>query len=492
MQSMVIGVDLGTSSVKVVFWQTDTRQVAAQGSADYPVLNPRPGFAEQDPEAWWQATLAAIRECQQAAPDAEIAGIGVCGQMHGLVLLDGDQQVVRPAIIWADARSSEAVDAINAYQRAAQLTTPGPVAAGFMAASLRWLSQHEPSALERAAVCLLPKDYIVWRLTGLYATEHSDASASGLYDLRAGDWSPELLAFCGVSREHMPPIRESAEVVGAVQQSVADEWRSGRAVPVVAGSADLPAQALGHNVVAPGTLLITVGTGGQVMTPTTQTAPDPAGRYYLFRHTLPDRHYVQAAILSAGLSLRWFRDVLGAIDDETFTQAIEEAAQGSPGADGLLFLPYLAGERSPHMNPDAAGAWIGLRLHHGRVHLMRAILEGVGFAIKDCLAMIDSTPQRVILTGGATRSPGWTQILADIWNLPLHLPTSEGLNGAIGSALLAGVGAGVYADVAEAAAQLSSEARVVEPQQPGAYTERYAQFRRMYPLLREEMKGLRG
>lgn len=492
---LLMGIDLGTSSVKTALIDADSRKVVAVASQEYPVHHPKTGYAEQLPQEWWNATIKTVRQVHQSIPHAEISAIGLSGQMHGFVCIGRDAQIVRPAIIWADTRSSQQVQDLNQQIQSKPqdfLDICGLPSAGFMAVTLMWLARHEPETLGQTHKVILPKDYLRYQLTGTLGTDPSDAAATWLFDVKSSTWSDKLLQVCHIDPALMPSISPSSEVVGQLTQSAAEELGLYAGIPVVAGSADLPAQALGYGLIDAGQALVTVGTGGQVFVPQSQPQLDPEHRYYVFNHNVPDRWYAQAAILSAGLSLRWLRDTLGMRDSpDAFAYLSSLAADVPIGADGLLFLPYLAGERTPHMNPLASGMFLGLRLHHTPGHLARAVMEGVAFALKSCLDLIASSAQTVILSGGATHSPIWRQILADVLAVPLAVADSAP-HASIGAALLAGTGAGLYPSIQAAITPLPAPTDLIEAK-PGNvefYQARYAQYQRLYPLLKDEMELL--
>jgi xylulokinase len=480
---VLLGIDLGTSAVKVTAFESDSWQPLAVATRAYPIEQTAPGWAEQAPEVWWQAVRVALRELCPRLP-AELAAIGVAGQMHGLVCLDSTGTPVRPAILWPDTRATRQVDALRQLWHMDPEAMPGPPATGFAAASARWLSEHEPHTLQRTALWLAPKDYLVFRLTGRLGSEPSDASASWLYSVTQQAWSPPAMAACGLALSQMPPLAESATVIGALSPAAATELGLRPGAPVVAGCADLTAQALAHGVLDPGGCLIVVGTGGQVVVPRLTPAPDPAGRYHVFAHCQPQRWYAQAATLAAGLVLTWLRDALGGPPS---ADLINEAGHVAPGADGLLFLPYLVGERSPHLDPLASGALVGLRLHHTRAHLVRAALEGVAFALKDCLTVAQAAgagPTAAVVSGGLTRASVWCQILANVLETPLRVSAMEVEAGCLGAAVLAGQGAGLGADRPEAGG------RVVAPQPLPVYRQRYDHYQGLYANLKSDMRRL--
>jgi xylulokinase len=328
-------------------------------------------------------------------------------------------------------------------------------------------------------------------MTGILAADPSDAAGSWLFDLERGGWAPEIVAYCGLRLDQLQPILPSVHVAGGLTENAAKALGLTAGIPVVTGCADLPAQALGHGVLDPGTVLATVGTGGQVISPLAAIPSEPAEHLYIYQHAVSDRWYVQAAILSAGLSLRWLRDLLGLRTQPGAYAHLSTLASSVPaGAEGLLFLPYLAGERTPHMDARAAGLFLGLRLHHQAGHLARAVMEGVGFALKQCLMLVASDRDRVILSGGITQSETWGQILADIWARPIEVVSSDVPRACLGSAILAGVGVGMYKNFNEALQKRAELPTTLYPKEPQKYTQRYEQYLRLYPLLKEEMQQL--
>jgi xylulokinase len=494
----LLGIDLGTTNVKTLIWDVEKAAPAAAASQEYPVQQPQPGYAEQNPDDWWQAVVQTVQQAVAQAGIAReaIAGIGLSGQMHGFVCIDAQQRPVRPAIIWADTRSKPQVDALLAQIGLEQMAdhAPGLPAAGFMAPTLMWLRLNEPHTLKQTQAVLLPKDYIRLQLTGSSGTDASDAAATWLFDVRSGQWSPWLVEQCGLDARYLPPVSQSGEIIGTVSAAVAAQLGLRAGIPVIAGCADQPAQALGYGLYQPGTALVTVGTGGQVLMPLTTPRIDPQLRYYVFNHALPERWYAAAAILSAGLALRWLRDMLGLKHQpDAYIQLSALAAQTPPGADGMIFLPYLAGERTPHMDPLASGLFLGLRLHHQAGHLARAVMEGVTFALAECLDLVTALdqPDHILISGGAVRSPVWRQIQADVFRHPLRLARGEN-HACIGTALLAGVACGLYESIEAAADQLPQPSEQVEPDQARAafYAERRTLYSSLYPRLKDAMHTL--
>ncbi len=496
----LLGIDIGTSSVKATLVKAEDMLPLANAAQEYPIHKPQAGYAEQNPDDWWRATIHTIRQViEQANIDTSaIAGIGLSGQMHGFVCLDSAAKPIRPAIIWADARSSAQVEHILAQVSPEDLArhAPGPPAAGFMAATLKWLHEHESETIHKTTTVLLPKDYVRLQMTGELATEPSDAAATWLFDIEHGVWSAQLIAWCGLEDRYLPAIIHSVDVAGPLTAAAAEALNLPAGIPVIAGSADQPAQMLGHGVYQPGTALTIIGTGGQVIHPMPQPHVDRAMRLHVFNHAVPQRWYALGAILSAGLSLRWLRDLLGfAARDDAYAHISQIASDVPPGAEGLIFLPYLSGERTPLMDPLASGTFVGLRLHHEAGHLARAVMEGVTFAMAECLSLVnslgDTSIHRVIASGGATQSDVWRQIQADVYNTTLHIAAGTD-HATVGAALLAGVGCGVYTDVDDACGRLPETTMQIEPD--SATTALYAQrrdiFRNIYAHLKDDMHRL--
>ena len=483
--SYLIGIDLGTSGVKVVVVEAETLKALAIASEEYPIHHPQSGYAEQNPDDWWDATVKAIHQVTENISVDNIAGISFSGQMHGIVCLDSHLQPIHPAIIWADSRSTKQVEALKNLQSSLNATLSGLPATGYAASSFLWLHQNEPELLQKMDKWCLPKDYIRSKMTGTIQTEASDAASTWLYDVVKNEWSQEVFSFCGLTPEQMPHILSSTAISGHLTEKAAQILRLKPGIPIITGSADLPAQAIGQGIFTPDTMLITVGTGGQIFIPTLEPIPDPHHRYYLLNHNLPDSWYLQSAILSGGLSLRWLRDLLN-LPENAYGELSTLAETVPAGAAGLLFLPYLAGERSPIMDSQASGVMFGLRLHHGQAHFARAIMEGVAFALKDCYLSMGQNPEKIVLSGGITKSSIWIQILSDILEKPLYIRKDDAPHGAIGAAILAGIGIDLFS-AEEAIALLPQADIVITPQPQSIYRERFEQYRRLYPLLKDEM-----
>ncbi|MEA2511609.1 MAG: xylulokinase [Thermomicrobiales bacterium] len=454
----LLGIDLGTGSAKAIVVAMDG-SVLGRGSAEYPIHQPMPGYAEQDPEEWWRGTVRAVRAALADAGDVNITAIGLSGQMHGTVLVGADGEAIGPAIIWADTRSARQVEEITELIGAERLIelAGSPLAVGFQAATIRWVQQEQPERWARVQIILLPKDYFRWRLTGVYATEPSDASSTLLLDVRTRDWSDEILRGLGVRRDQLPVIAESTAATGKLNSEAAAELGLPTGTPVIAGGADAPLAALAAGVVDPASMLLTISTGSQVILPTYEARIDPKGRIHTWCSCLApeaDRNrdsatgaawYQMGATMASGLAMRWLRDrVFDLPQEDAYDRMSSWAAKTPPGAGGLLFLPYLAGERTPHMDPQARGLFLGLTADHDRGHLTRAVMEGATLALYDAylvLASLGATPRQAILAGGGVRSALWRQIVADVFGIPiLPLATVEG--SAMGAALIAGAGVG--------------------------------------------------
>ncbi|NPV08860.1 MAG: xylulokinase [Anaerolineae bacterium] len=494
---MLIGMDLGTSSVRVAVVDQGGR-ILGLGQREYSIEVPCPGWAEQDTEVWWRATAAACSEalhCSQVPP-ASVRAIGLSGQMHGTVLVSDDGRAIGRAIIWADGRSAAVADGLNCELGLDRLAcmAGNRVSPGFMAATLRWLGTERPELLEKARWALLPKDYLRLRLTGEAASEPSDASASLLFDITRDQWSAELTSAAGVETTLLPGIVASHAVAGRLTAAAAEVLGLQAGTPVVAGAGDQAAQAVGNGVLEPSTASCTVGTGGQLLQPAASPSPDPQLRVHCFRHAVPGTWFLMAAILSAGLSLRWWRDTLGLPADTGYQILDGEAAEAGLGAGGLLFLPYLLGERTPHMDSRARGAFVGLALGHGRGHLARAIMEGVAMALAEGLEVLSELvprPSMLVASGGGARSRLWRQIQADVLGLPLTTVIGQE-RAVVGAAMLAGMGAGVFHSFEEArqACVMYGPSTEPQPQARREYERLAAMYRSLYPALRQVFEGL--
>lgn len=494
----LIGIDLGTSSVKVVVVDP-SGVVTGSSSAPYSTSRPEPLYAEQDPEAWWQATVTATRAALEAAAHPDIAGIGVTGQMHGTVLLDHEDRSVCPAIIWADGRSAAEANAFTDEIGAQQLIeiAGSPVAPGFQAATLRWLGGHLPDALARTRTVTTPSGYIRYKLTGQHSVDPSDASGTLLFDVRDRDWSAPLLRASGINRDMLPAVIPSSRVAGSLTLLGGEALGIPPGTPVATGGADAACAALGCGVVEAGTLLLTFSTGTQVLLPQLDIATDPLGRLHTFCSVLEPGAaspgwYTMGATLTAGMALTWLSERIVSLPPsaDTMTMLVAEADGVPPGSRGLLFLPYLIGERTPLMDPTARGAYLGLSAAHGRAEMVRATIEGIAFAAYDAhlaLQSLGGQPERIYLAGGGARFQPWRQVVADLFGLPVVSLAGED-HTAIGAAILAGAAVGLHDPVA-AALSWRTEADTTMPNDGNRalYQDLFEVFQRAYQALRPDM-----
>ena len=484
-----LGIDIGTGGSRALLVDEKGHVRAGITAAHEEMAMERPLWAEQHPGNWWAAAQEAVRGvlAQAGIAGSQIKGIGLSGQMHGLTLLDEGNAVIRPALIWCDQRSQAQVDWINQTAGAANILewTANPVLTGFTLPKLLWVRDHEPANFERIRHLLLPKDYVRFQLTGEYATDVSDASGTAMFDVVGRRWSAPLMDKLKLDRGILPKAYESHEVSGVVSAAAAKLTGLAAGTPVVGGGGDQAASAVGNGIVETGIASCTLGTSGVVFAHQDTPAYDPAGRVHTFCHAVPGKWHVMGVTQGAGLSLQWFRNQLAPGED--YDRLTAEAARSPLGAQGLFWLPYLMGERTPHLNAAARAAWVGLTAKHGRADMIRAVIEGVSFSQMDCLGIIDSLGANIAsvrLSGGGAKSPFWRQMLADVFARPVStLATQEG--SAFGAALLAMTGTGAFASAPEAcrATIAETESRLPEAGPSAAYQERYRVFREIYPAL---------
>jgi xylulokinase len=484
----VVGIDASTTATKAVLVD-EAGTVVGIGSSAYGYDIPQPGWTEQSAELWWDGAVVAIREVLASTGVAgeEVAAVGLTGQMHGLVLLDDADRVLRPAILWNDQRTARACDEIREAVGPERLIaiTGNTALTGFTAPKLVWVRDREPEVWSRVAHVLLPKDYVRLRLTGEHALDKADGAGTLLFDLEARAWSPEVLDALRIDGRWLPPTFEGPEVTGEVTATAAEATGLRAGTPVVAGGGDQSANAVGVGAVEPGVVALSLGTSGVVFATTERALRDPAGQVHAFCHAVPDRWHLMTVMLSAAGSLRWFRDTLAPGED--FGALVGSATEATAAFDGLFFLPYLTGERSPHPDPQARGAFVGLSITHDRAHLTRAVLEGVAFGLRDGLDQMTATgmpaPAQIRASGGGTASPLWRQILADVLDAELAtVSTTEGA--AFGAALLGAVGAGWHPTVEAAAATFVRVSPAASPGLDSArYAEAHATYRELYPAL---------
>ena len=485
-----IGIDSSTTATKALLIDA-SGQVLGVASSEYPYDTPQPLWSEQDPALWWHGTAESIRQvmAKTGADPASVRGIGLTGQMHGLVLLDEKGSVLRPAILWNDQRTGAECDEIRrrlGRQRLIQITGNDALT-GFTAPKILWVQEHEPQIWEQACRILLPKDYVRYCLTGEFAIDRADGAGTILFELAKRDWSPEVLEALSIPADYLPPTCEGTDVTGGLLPDVARDLGLPAGIPVFGGGGDQAASAVGTGAVTAGVVSLSLGTSGVVFATTDGPAIEPQGRLHAFCHSVPGKWHLMGVMLSAAGSLRWHRDTFAPGTD--YDTLLRPAADVPAGSDGLLFLPYLTGERTPHPDPLARGAFVGLTVRHGFPHLTRSVLEGVAFGLRDSFELMKDAGLRDIsqvrVTGGGARSPLWRQILADV--LGAEIVTVNAVEGAAyGAALLAATGAGAFPSV-EAACDATIH--ITGATQPAGDREVYE---RLYPLYRELYPALRG
>jgi xylulokinase len=488
--SALLGLDVGTGGARAVALD-EAGNLVAEASSEYPLHSPRPGWTEQNPEDWWQGAKEALGSVASEVED-EISGLGLTGQMHGSVFLDSAGEVVRPALLWNDQRTfGQCAEITEKVGEGRLISIAGnPALTGFQAPKVLWLRDEEPENYARVSSILLPKDYVRLRLTGERATDASDAAGTLLLDVGERNWSAEILDALEIPSEWMPEVYEGPETTGELDRGVAAELGLPPGIPVAAGGGDNAAAAVGVGVVEGSLLSSSVGTSGVLFAPTEGFAPDPSGRIHAFCHAVPGAYHLMGVTLSAGGSLQWWRETLG----EDYDELVRAASQVEPGAEGLLFLPYLSGERTPHLDPLARGAFFGLTGRHGVAHMTRAVMEGVVFSLRDSLEILRELGVpvgQVRATGGGARSALWRELQADIYGVPIRRTTADE-GPAHGAALLAGVAAGLYRDVDEACStvRLRDEVTDPDPERTRTYEERYEVYRSLYPATRDAMHRL--
>lgn len=495
----LLGIDVGTGGSRAVLINGSGDILATETVEHVPFASPQTGWGEQDPNDWWRASAAAIRAvlAHDSRPD-EIAGIGLSGQMHGSVLLDSDDKVLRAALIWCDQRTDAQCKSLTNKVGAARLIelTCNPALTGFTLPKLLWVREREPEIWEKVKCVLLPKDFVRLKLSGDKATDVADASGTLLLDVARRRWSSEMLSHAEIDERVLPRVFESQEITGTVSQVAADETGLRAGTPIVAGAGDQAAGAVGVGIVKPGFVSATIGTSGVVFAASNSPSLDPKGRVHTFCHAVPQRWHVMGVTQGAGLSLRWFRDQFGVTSQserDPYELLTQEAETTPVGADGLLWAPYLMGERTPHLDPNARAALVGLTASHTRAHIVRAILEGVAFSLRDSFEIFKEMQvpiEKIRLAGGGARSSLWRQIQADIYGQEIETVQAEE-GAAYGVALLAGVAAGVWSSV-DAACEAVVKVRDRVAPDPAAMKvldRQYAQYQALYPALRSIMSA---
>lgn len=504
--SYLIGIDVGTTGAKVLLINEEG-VVVSKAFREYPLHIPRQGWAEQDPEDWWNATAICMNKVLEDSGlrAEEVAALGLTGQMHGSVFLDKENRVLRPAILWCDQRtalqSAEITEKIG-RDRLIQLTC-NPAFTGFTAPKILWVRENEPDIYERSNKILLPKDYVRFKLTGDYATDVSDASGTSLLDVKNRRWSGEVLGELGIREDLLPKVYESPEITGEISREASASTGLKIGTPVVGGAGDNAAGAVGSGAIEEGIVWASIGTSGVVFASSDEPKIDPRGRVHTFCHAVPKKWHLMGVMLSAGGSLRWFRDNLGGLEiqagklsgEDPYVLLDAEASKAEPGCKGLIFLPYLAGERTPHGDPNARGVFFGITLHHGKPHLVRSVMEGVAYGMRDSLEIMRGLGikiDQIRALGGGARSDLWRQIQADIYGTELvTINVEEGP--AFGAALLAGVGARAYSSVGEACKKTIKEVRRTEPKKENIkiYDKYYEIYKSLYPALKSHFNRLR-
>ena len=486
----LLGLDSSTTATKALIID-EKGDVLGVSSSEYTYDTPYPLWTEQHPDLWWQGTVNSINVLLHdlRIDPKEIVGIGVTGQMHGLVLLDKQGEVLRPALLWNDQRTGDQCHTVRSLVGKKKLIaiTGNDALTGFTAPKIVWVQEEEPDLYAKAAHIVLPKDYVRYKLTGELATDKAGAAGTLLFDLAQRDWSTNVLEALNINRSLLPQTFEGTAITGTITTEAAKATGLPAGIPVVGGGGDQAAQAVGVGAVHEGIVALTLGTSGVIFASSNTPAIEPDGRLHAFCHAVPDRWHMMGVMLSAAGSFRWYRDTTA--PDIPFAELSSEAADVSPGSDGLIFLPYLTGERTPHPDPYARGAFVGLTVRHERKHLTRAVLEGVGFGLRDSFTLIEGSglpkAEQVLISGGGAKSPAWRQILADILHAELStVNTAEGA--AFGAALLAGVGTGMWPDIDSAHKEVIRVTGITTPNPEAAeqYDLFYKLYRELYPALK--------
>ena len=504
-KAYLLGVDIGTSGTKTVLFN-ERGETVASATVEYPLYQPKNGWAEQDADDWWNAVVSTVRTVlQKSAIDPKlICGIGLSGQMHGLVMLDTAGKVLRKSIIWCDGRTTAECEEITRLVGAERLIelTANPALPGFTAGKILWVRNNEPQIYAKCAHILLPKDYIRYKLTGVFATEVSDASGMNLLDVKNRCWCDEVLEILNIDKVLLPKVYESPEVTGYVTKEIAELTGLAEGTPVVGGAGDNAAAAVGTGVVTDGSAFTTIGTSGVVFAHTSNVTIDPKGRVHTFCCAVPGCWHVMGVTQGAGLSLKWFRDNFCADEMQTAKgmgvdpyYLMDKQAERIPiGANKLLYLPYLMGERTPHLDANCRGVFFGLSAIHTKYDMLRAVMEGVTYSLRDCMEILRGMgvmPEEMLACGGGGSSPLWRQMLADVYNCPVSTVSSKE-GPALGVAILAGVGGGLFNSVEEGCLKLIRKKDAQHPDKAAheKYEAVYQVYRALYPALREQYAAL--
>jgi xylulokinase len=490
---MFLGIDVGTGGTRAVLIDRVGELVASFAVEHAPIRSERIGWAEQDPEDWWRAARGAIAGAMAASglAGSEVEAVGLTGQMHGCVMLDADGQVLRPALIWCDQRTQPQCDWLTekiGFERLIELTC-NPALPNFTLTKLLWVREHQPEIFARIAHVLCPKDYVRYRLTGEFAMDLQEASGTLLLDVANRRWSAEVADAAGIPMPWLPKLFEGPEICARISAAGAGATGLAGGTPVAAGAGDQGAGAVGMGILAPGSVSATIGTSGVVFAATDSPALDRLGRLHTFCHAAPGRWHVMGVTNGAGLSLRYFRDTFS--PGSSYEELLGLAAQAPAGCDGLMWAPYLFGERTPHLDAEARAAFVGITASHTRGHFVRAVLEGVAFSLRDTFSLFDElmVPVKAIrLGGGGARGGLWRQIQADVYGHPVELLEAEE-GGAFGAALLAGTGVGAWPSVEAACAATIRVAETIAPKDAAVMDEAYLRYRRIYPALRQIARG---
>ena len=501
----LLGIDIGTSGTKTLIMD-ETGNVLASNTSEYPLSQPQNGWAEQDPEDWWNAVKITCKKvmADSGISKSDVAGIGLSGQMHGLVMLDKDNRVIRPSIIWCDQRTAAECEEITQRVGAQRLMeiTCNPALTGFTASKILWVRNHEPENYAKCCKILLPKDYIRFKLTGEYATEVSDASGMQLLDIANRCWSREVLEKLEIDENLLGKVYESPEITGYTTAQAGEDTGLVAGIPVVGGGGDNAASAIGMGIVHDGSAFLSVGTSGVLFAHTDEMSMDPKGRIHTFCCAVPGAWHVMGVTQGAGLSLQWFRnqccegEIAKAkeLGKDPYYLMDKEAEAIPVGSDRLIYMPYLMGERTPHLDPDCRGVFFGLSAMHQRAHMIRAVLEGVGYSMKDCQSVFDAIGanlKETAICGGGATSPLWRKILCDILDIPVYTVKRKD-GGAYGAAILASVGAGVYGTVQEACDTMITRDERTEPSARDAeeYKKYYKLYTELYPAMKDSFTKL--